>query len=54
MDLASCLPAQDVILSKPIEEWPVVETLLSWHSDGFPLEKAQVMGERLVAALHPG
>ncbi|KXZ56516.1 hypothetical protein GPECTOR_1g463 [Gonium pectorale] len=31
----------DVILDKPTEEWPLVECLLCWHSDGFPLKKAQ-------------
>lgn len=31
----------NVILNKPIEEWPRCDCLLSWHSDGFPLQKAQ-------------
>ena len=31
----------ETILSKPVEEWPVVQCLLSWHSKGFPLTKAQ-------------
>ena len=31
----------DTILNKPIEEWPIVTCLLSWHSDCFPLKKAQ-------------
>ena len=31
----------DTILNKPIEEWPRCDCLLSWHSDGFPLRKAQ-------------
>lgn len=31
----------DVILHKPVEEWPVVTCLLSWHSEGFPLKKSQ-------------
>ncbi|KAG2489657.1 hypothetical protein HYH03_011935 [Edaphochlamys debaryana] len=31
----------DVILEKPTDEWPHVECLLCWHSDGFPLKKAQ-------------
>ncbi|GFR40431.1 hypothetical protein Agub_g1005 [Astrephomene gubernaculifera] len=31
----------DVILDKPTDEWPHVECLLCWHSDGFPLKKAQ-------------
>ena len=31
----------DVILNKPVEDWPRCDCLLSWHSDGFPLQKAQ-------------
>ena len=31
----------ETILHKPIEEWPVCACLLSWHSEGFPLKKAQ-------------
>ncbi|KAK9821974.1 hypothetical protein WJX81_008214 [Elliptochloris bilobata] len=31
----------DVTLNSPITEWPLCDVLLSWHSDGFPLEKAQ-------------
>ncbi|GIL72959.1 hypothetical protein Vretimale_4607 [Volvox reticuliferus] len=31
----------EVILEKPTDEWPHVECLLCWHSDGFPLKKAQ-------------
>lgn len=31
----------DTILNKPVDEWPVVQCLLSWHSGGFPLAKAQ-------------
>lgn len=30
-----------VILEEPVERWPRVDALLSWHSDGFPLRKAQ-------------
>ncbi len=33
--------SNDTILNRPIEEWPIVQCLLSWHSDGFPLAKAQ-------------
>ncbi|MEW5317234.1 MAG: hypothetical protein WDW38_008551 [Sanguina aurantia] len=29
------------ILNKPIEEWPACDALLTWHSEGFPLRKAQ-------------
>lgn len=31
----------DAILNKPIEEWPACDALLTWHSEGFPLRKAQ-------------
>jgi hypothetical protein len=31
----------ETILNKDIEDWPIVTCLLSWHSDGFPLKKAQ-------------
>lgn len=31
----------ETILNASIEEWPVVQCLLSWHSGGFPLRKAQ-------------
>jgi hypothetical protein len=31
----------DTILNKPVAEWPLVQCLLSWHSEGFPLKKAQ-------------
>jgi hypothetical protein len=30
-----------MILEEPIEAWPLCDCLLSWHSDGFPLAKAQ-------------
>ena len=36
----------DCILNKPIEEWPKVDALLSWFSDGFPLKKAQAYARR--------
>ena len=29
------------ILEEPPERWPQCDCLLSWHSDGFPLKKAQ-------------
>ncbi|KAL1512848.1 hypothetical protein ABEB36_002365 [Hypothenemus hampei] len=32
--------AEDVILQKPVEEWPVCDCLISFHSKGFPLDKA--------------
>ncbi|XP_066244855.1 inositol hexakisphosphate and diphosphoinositol-pentakisphosphate kinase isoform X3 [Euwallacea similis] len=31
---------EDVILQKPVEEWPVCDCLISFHSKGFPLDKA--------------
>ena len=31
----------ECILNEPVEEWPVVDALLSWFSKGFPLEKAE-------------
>ena len=33
----------DVTLHKPIAEWPVCDVLLSWHSDGFPLDKVRAV-----------
>lgn len=35
----------EVILNQPIERWPVVECLISFFSDGFPLEKAEAYVE---------
>ena len=31
---------EDTILNKPVEEWPIVNGLVSFFSHGFPLEKA--------------
>lgn len=31
----------NAILNQPIEEWPACDALLTWHSEGFPLRKAQ-------------
>lgn len=31
---------EDVILKEPVDRWPVVDCLISFHSKGFPLEKA--------------
>lgn len=29
------------IFNDPVESWPLCDVLLSWHSEGFPLRKAQ-------------
>ena len=34
----------DVILNQEVEDWPLCDALLTWHSDGFPLRKARSMG----------
>ena len=31
----------EVILNQSIEEWPMCDALLSWHSEGFPLKKVR-------------
>ena len=31
---------EDIILNEPIDKWPVVDCLISFYSEGFPLEKA--------------
>ncbi|XP_056638075.1 inositol hexakisphosphate and diphosphoinositol-pentakisphosphate kinase isoform X9 [Diorhabda sublineata] len=31
---------EEVILQKPVDEWPVCDCLISFHSKGFPLDKA--------------
>lgn len=31
---------EQMILEDPIESWPIVESLISFFSDGFPLYKA--------------
>lgn len=33
--------SEEVILKEPVEKWPVCDCLISFHSKGFPLEKAQ-------------
>lgn len=32
----------DVITEQPVDEWPLCDALLSWHSEGFPLKKVMV------------
>ncbi len=39
---------EDVVLHKPVEEWPLCEALIAFFSTGFPLHKAQ-----RYAQLHP-
>ncbi|KAL0268246.1 UNVERIFIED_CONTAM: hypothetical protein PYX00_010269 [Menopon gallinae] len=31
---------EETILKKPVEEWPICDCLISFHSKGFPLDKA--------------
>lgn len=42
----------DIILNKPVDEWPLCDALLSWHSEGFPLKK--VRGHVNVSAKYRG
>ncbi|KAB7495313.1 Inositol hexakisphosphate and diphosphoinositol-pentakisphosphate kinase [Armadillidium nasatum] len=39
--ITTCIFSEDTILRQPVEEWPIVDCLISFHSKGFPLEKAQ-------------
>ncbi len=32
--------SDEVILYQPVDEWPVVDCLVAFYSDGFPLDKA--------------
>ncbi|XP_056016009.1 inositol hexakisphosphate and diphosphoinositol-pentakisphosphate kinase 2-like isoform X4 [Ostrea edulis] len=40
MQIQTMIFDEDVILNKSIEEWPVVDVLISFFSAGFPLDKA--------------
>lgn len=40
MQMQTMIFDEDVILNKPIEEWPIVDVLISFFSAGFPLDKA--------------
>lgn len=31
---------EEIILEHPVEDWPIVDCLISFHSKGFPLDKA--------------
>uniref|UniRef100_A0A1Q3FFX5 Inositol hexakisphosphate and diphosphoinositol-pentakisphosphate kinase n=1 Tax=Culex tarsalis TaxID=7177 RepID=A0A1Q3FFX5_CULTA len=37
--------SEEVILSEPVEKWPLCDCLISFHSKGFPLEKAIQYGK---------
>lgn len=39
--LISLLFVAQVILEEAVDAWPLCDAMLSWHSDGFPLKKAQ-------------
>ena len=38
-----------MILNRPVKDWPLCDCLFSWHSDGFPFDKA----EKYVALRQP-
>nr|XP_022292348.1 inositol hexakisphosphate and diphosphoinositol-pentakisphosphate kinase 2-like isoform X3 [Crassostrea virginica] len=40
MQMQTMIFDEDTILNKPIEDWPIVDVLISFFSAGFPLDKA--------------
>lgn len=38
--IETCVFQESVILQEPIEQWPICDCLISFHSKGFPLDKA--------------
>ena len=38
---------EDMILNEPIENWPEVECLIAFYSNGYPLEKAIAYAEKV-------
>ncbi|XP_015674092.1 inositol hexakisphosphate and diphosphoinositol-pentakisphosphate kinase 1 [Protobothrops mucrosquamatus] len=38
--IAVVIMGEDVILNEPVEKWPACDCLVSFHSKGFPLDKA--------------
>ena len=37
--IESIIFPEKVIIEQPVEEWPICDCLIAFHSDGFPLEK---------------
>ncbi|XP_042190030.1 inositol hexakisphosphate and diphosphoinositol-pentakisphosphate kinase 2 isoform X4 [Callorhinchus milii] len=43
--ITTVLFEEDVILNEPVEKWPLCDCLISFHSKGFPLDKAVAYGK---------